>query len=294
MADSIYWTLFEKFTSNPGCAYSPEGIYARNLLKLNSNSQEVYMSLDQTQRARLKAGVGPATNSVLTSVTQAVSEMAICQAVKDKARKQAYNDSLIGTQIQIPESIDRNGDPKPSRWATFLEIGAIAAAFIAEVWNYAEQNPPVVVDANTALKNRMAQLGYEITSEVPSGWIFPDGIGVVMKDFTGGHQKMLYDMGIVATGGYTAFEVAYLLNKLIRKANYLTYSFGTFSDSNVLNGLKYQINHDYDAGHIKSADRMLIENVITNKVFAPTVQELLTDGISATLSRPMRDSAVWQ
>jgi hypothetical protein len=287
MANSKYWTLFETYTYAPNCAYSPEGQYAKNLLALNSNYSSVYNILDKAQRARLMAGKGPATGAVLQNITQTVSEIITCQAVKDIAKKKAYNDSLIGTKIQLPESVDLNGNPKPSRWTTFLEIGAIAVSIIATVHDFID-------DKNTLLKNKMSQLGYVITSEVPNGWIFPDGVGCPMKDFMGGHKKMLYDMGIEGTGGYTDFEVAYLLNKLIRKASYTMYTVGSFTDSNVLYGLKYQILHDMDAGHIKSADRIMIENAISNKIFSPTLQELMDDGIRETLTRPMRDSATWQ
>lgn len=292
MADSIYWTLFEKFSYLPNCAYSPEGMKARRLLKINTASDRaVYSLLGAEQLNRLKQGIGPATGKPITSVVMAVSEISICRAVRDKARKQAYNDSLRDQQIEY-EGVDRFGNIM-RKLKPFFEIGAIVVGAVATVASYLEESPPEVISQYDQLKVKMAARGYTWTGDVLHGWVGPDGNGWNMKSL-GSHEQMLYDLEINEQSGYTKFEVAYLMYRLIRKADRLNYTVGFFKDSNVIYALKAQINYDLMKGYIKSADRVNIESQFTDATLSPTVQELMEDGIAATLARPMRDSATWK
>lgn len=283
MADSYFYTIFFD-------TLTLTGRNARALLKLNTfTSEPNIFSLDQNQQRVLRSGKGPATGATLTSIEQAVSEISICQAVHDIAKKKVYLDSLKGTTIPVPASINLDGTDKPSRIAKFLEVGAIAVGVIATIWDFVGQNPPETVTTIQMLKDKLKSKGYTISNDVFAGWVFPDGTGV-----NGIHRNLLTAMDIIDTSEYTAFQKAYVTFNLVRKANSLSYEVGSFTNSNVINALKIQINNDYTLGLIKSADRMMIENTFTNKVYSPTIKELLSDGITTTLTRPMRDSGVYQ
>jgi hypothetical protein len=158
---------------------------------------------------------------------------------------------------------------------------------------FATQAESTFVAKINALKLKMQGLGYPTTINVDNGWIYPDGNGCNMKNFQGGHSYMLEEMGIVPAAGYTAFEIAFNVWKLIRKPNWQTYELGSFTNSETINALMVQIRNDKNRGKIKSADRILIENATTGVVINPTVDELYYENFGS-LTRTLKSTSTYQ